>query len=105
MKQMQEVAADRIVIGLDVDAAARVREVIPVKQHRAERRHQTVGDVARFGELVLGPFGQHRAQCRACRAHHIHRMRIGRNRFKHALDGGRDCTQTLQLALVGGELG
>jgi hypothetical protein len=55
---MQEVAADRIVVGLDVDALAVVAAVVPVEQHRAERRHQPVGDVARAGRAVVVLLGQ-----------------------------------------------
>ena len=36
VKQMQKVPANRIVIGLDIDAFAVDCEVIPIKQHRAE---------------------------------------------------------------------
>ena len=37
VQQMQEVPADRVVVGLDVDAPCRcATEVIPVQQHRAE---------------------------------------------------------------------
>ena len=45
--------ADGIVIGLDVNALARVAEVIPVEQHRAERSEQPVRDVARAGGVVI----------------------------------------------------
>ncbi len=51
MQQMQEMAADAVVVGLDLDAPAVVGEVVPVEQHRAERGHQPVGDVAGAGRV------------------------------------------------------
>ena len=65
---MQEMPADRIVVGLDVDAAAVVGVVVPVEQHRAERGHQPVGDVARAGRgCDRGPpAGRSRAPRRRC---------------------------------------
>ena len=62
VQQVQEVAADRVVVGLDVDPPAVVAPVIPVQQHRAERGHQPVGDVARAGRAVVVAFGQHGAR-------------------------------------------
>src|SRR3546814_10864385 len=38
-QQVQEVRGDRVVIGLDVDAAAIAGEVPPVKQHRRSEEH------------------------------------------------------------------
>ena len=64
MQQMQEVRADRIVVGFDVDAAAVVRVMVPVEQHRSERGHQPVGDVARAGLIVIMGF---RAACSRAR--------------------------------------
>ncbi len=104
MKKMQKVGADRVIVGLDIDAPSRMREVIPVEEHGAERRHQTIGDIARFSELVLGPFRQHRAQYRTRCSHDVHRMRIGGHRFEHALHRGRNPAQTFELALVAAEL-
>ena len=48
--------ADRIVVGLDVDALAVVREVIPVAEHRAEARDQVIGDLARARGIVIVGF-------------------------------------------------
>src|SRR3546814_5547392 len=81
-QQVQEVRGDRVVIGLDVDAAAIAGEVPPVKQHRAEAGHELVGDVARLGRGVAVALGQHRAQHRAAGAHHIHRVRVGGHQFR-----------------------
>ncbi len=36
MQEVQEMAADAVVIGLDVDALAVVTEVVPIEQDRAE---------------------------------------------------------------------
>ena len=104
VQQVQEMPADRIVVGLDVDAPARMRVVIPVQQHRAEARHQPVGDVARLGELVVRIFRQHRAERGAGAAQYVHRVRARGNALEHAAHRGRDAAQAAQLGLVGGEL-
>ena len=57
MQQMQEVRADRVVVGFHVDAAAVMGVVMPIEQHGAERGHQPVGDVARAGRVVVRPSG------------------------------------------------
>ena len=67
----------------DLDAAAVLAVVIPVKQHRAERCDEPVRDVARTGKIVIFFLGQRGAERRAARAHHVHRMRSGRNCFEH----------------------
>ena len=82
VQQMQEVRADRIVVGFDVDAAAVVGVVVPVEQHRAERGHQPVGDVARAGLVVVVGLGQHAAERRDAGAHDVHRMRGGGQQFQ-----------------------
>ena len=98
-------AADRVVVGLDLDAPAVMREVVPVEQHRAERRHQPIGDVARAGAVVVGASGQHAAERRDAGAHHVHRMRRRRQRFQHPLHRRRQPAQRLELGLVGGKFG
>jgi hypothetical protein len=65
-------ASNRIVIGLRFDAPPAVREVIPVQQHRAETRHQAVGDVSRLFDRVRFLLGLQRAQHRAAGAQHVH---------------------------------
>ncbi|KAG1388292.1 hypothetical protein G6F59_016022 [Rhizopus arrhizus] len=53
MQQVQEVAADRVIVGFHVDGAAVVAPVVPVQQHRTEAGHQLVGDVTR-ARVVVG---------------------------------------------------
>ena len=105
MQKMQDMAADRIVVGLDLDAPAVDREVIPVHQHRAERRHQPVGDVARAGVVVVVLLGQRATERRDAGAHHVHRVRRGRQLLEHVAHDRRQAAQRLQLGLVGGQLG
>ena len=57
MQQMQEVPGHRVVVGLDVDAATAVREVIPVAEHGTEIRHQVIGDFPRACSVVIIGFG------------------------------------------------
>lgn len=75
MQQVQEVTTDRGVIGLNIDHAAVVTEVIPEQQHAAKACHETVGDVARTGAVVVLLLGQCAAQGRYRRAHDIHGVR------------------------------
>ena len=104
VQQVQEVPAHRVVVGLDVDAAAAVREVIPVAEHGAEARHQVIGDLARARGVVVIGLGQHAAQRRRARAHDVHRMRGRRQLLEHGAHRRRNAAQVLELRLVGGEL-
>ena len=99
VQQMQEMAADRVVVGLDFDAPAVVAEVVPVEQHRAERGHQAVGDVARTRRVVVVFLGQH--ACRAPRRRCASRpwVRGGRDALERLLHGGRQAAQRLSFAL------
>ncbi len=100
VQQMQEMRADRIVVGLDLDAPAVMAEVIPVQQHRAERGHQLVGDVARARNVVVVLFRQGAAERRYAGTHHVHRVRSGGQAFQHRLHVRRQAAQHLQLGLV-----
>ncbi|MNS54969.1 hypothetical protein D3C72_877900 [compost metagenome] len=105
VQQVQEVGADGIIVRLHLDAAAVVAVVIPVQQHRAEAGHQLVRDVARARRVVVVLLGQHVAEDRHARAHHIHRVGAGRYPFQRGLDVGGQAAQGLQLGLVGGQFG
>ena len=59
MEQMQEVRADRIVVGFDVDPAAVVGVVVP---DRSKRGHQPVGDIARARLIMVMSFRQDAAE-------------------------------------------
>ena len=105
MQQMQEMRADRGVVGLDLDAAAVMGIVVPVKQHGAERGHQAVGDVAGAGRVVVVTLRQHAAERRDAGTHHVHRMRRRRQLFQRVQHRARQPAQRFQLRLVIGELG
>ena len=105
MQQAEEMAADAVVVGLDIDADAAMRVVVPGQQHRPERGQQPVGDLARTGGRVVVLFRQHAAERRHSGAHHIHRMRRRRQRFQHLAHGGGQPAQAPEAALVGGKLG
>ena len=104
VQQVQQVPADRIVVGLDLDAPAPAAEVVPVEQHRAERRHQPVGDVFCAGEGMVVLFRLHGAERRHPGAHHVHRVRRGRHGFERRPDRCRQPAQPLELRLVRREL-
>lgn len=101
VQQVQEMTADAVVIGLHFDAAAVLSEVVPIEQHRAERGHQPVGDVARAGMVMVVCFGQDAAESRDARAHHVHRMGRGRDGFQSGPHRSRQAAQGAELDLVG----
>src|SRR5665213_2888472 len=105
VQQVQEMRADRIVVGLDVDQAAVVARVIPVAQHRAQRGDQAVGDVARARGVVCIPCRQCRAERGNAGAHHVHRVCGRGQRFEDILHDGGQSAHRCELALVARELG
>ena len=104
MEQMQEVRADRIVVGFDVDPAAVVGVVVPVEQHRSKRGHQPVGDIARAGLIVIMGLRQDAAERGDAASEDIHRMRRGGQQFQRLQHRERQAAQRLQLGLVVSEL-
>jgi hypothetical protein len=97
-------AADRVVVGLDLDALAVVRSGTSTAAS-SRARPSAVGDVARAGRVVVVLLGQHAAEHRDAGAHHVHRMRGGRQLLQRGLDGGGQAAQRLQLGLVGAQFG
>ena len=64
VQHVQEMAADGSVVGLDVDPPAVLGEVMPVEQHGTEGGHQSVGDIAGAGMVVIDRFRQHASERR-----------------------------------------
>jgi hypothetical protein len=85
VQQVQEMRADRVVVGLDFDAPPASAEVMPVDEHRAERGHEAVGDLLRAGDAVIVFLGLDRAEHRYARAHHVHGVRGGRHGLERRL--------------------
>ena len=105
MQEAQEMAADRVVVGLGLDPLAVMAEVIPIQEHRAERGHQAVGDVLGAREAVVVLLGQERAEHRDAGAHHVHRVRRRRNAFEDRPEARGQAAQRFELGLVAGEFG
>ncbi len=78
VQQMQEMTADAVIVRLHVDAAARPGEMIPVEQHRPQRGHQPVGNIARAIRIMRPIFRCDTAQHRSAHPQHIHGMGAGR---------------------------
>ena len=74
MQQMQEVSADRVIIGLHLDTLAIVAEVIPVQQHGAQAGHQLVSNIPGAGMVVILLFRLQTTQYRYAGAHYVHGM-------------------------------
>jgi len=53
VQDVQEVAADGVVVGLYEDVLTVVAVVIPVRQHGAEGGNQPIGDVTRAGNTMV----------------------------------------------------
>ncbi len=75
VQQMQEMAADGIIVGFRLNTFAVVAVVIPVKKDRAERGQQLIGNIARAGDGMSLFFRQGAAQRGNAGTHHIHRVR------------------------------
>lgn len=102
---MQKVPADGVVPGFDLDAAARVAEVIPVQQHGAQAGHQAVGNIACARKVVVIFLRQCAAQGRDASAHHVHGVAGGWQLFQRSLHAARQSAQGLELGSVGLEFG
>ena len=104
VQQVKEVTADRLVVGLDLDATPVLAEVVPVEQHRPQRGDQPVGDVARARLVVVVGLRQDRPKHGDSGAHDVHRMRGGRDAFEGVLHRGRQTPERAELRLVGRQL-
>ena len=102
---MEEMAADAIVIGLDIDAPSMQREVVPVEQHRPQRGDEPVGDIPGAVRLMARRLGQHAAEHGDARPHHVHRVRGGGNGLQRRPHRRRNAAQHAQLRLVAAQLG
>ena len=89
VQQVQEMAADRVVIGFWLNTLAVVTVVIPVEQDGTERGQQLIGNITRAGNGVPLFFRQRTAQRRYAGAHHVHRMRCCWQRFQYGTDVSR----------------
>ena len=61
VQKMKEMSADGIVIRFNIDAATGMREVVPIKQHGAEARHETIGNVPSGREFMCFTLRQYGA--------------------------------------------
>src|SRR5690606_35875978 len=82
VQQVQEVAANAVVISLNIDVVTIVAEVVPVQQSRAQAGHQAISNVAGVGQVVVVFFWQDATQYRYRSAHDIHRMAGCRQGFQ-----------------------
>ncbi len=92
--------ADRIVRRFHLDALAAAREVMPVEQHRSERRHQPVGNIQRRLRRMRLRLRLERAEHADTDAQHVHRMRAGRQLLERSLHARRQTAQAAQALLV-----
>merc|ERR1712072_492465 len=76
MQHVQEVRANGVVVSVNVDTHAIMRETIPVTDNAWETGQHAVGDCILFAEVV---FHFQVTQHRTTGTHNIHWMGIGRN--------------------------
>src|SRR5256886_6508501 len=72
------------IFGLGLDAPAVTAEVMPVEQHRAQRSHQPVGDIARAGGAVIRLLRLQCAEHRYAGAHHVQDRKSTRLNSSHS---------------------
>ena len=99
MEQMQEMRSDRIVVGFDVDPAADGGRSGASKQHRSERGHQPVGNIARAGLVVIMGLGEDAAERGDAASQDVHRMRGGGQQFQRLQHRDGNPRSAFSLAL------
>ena len=63
MQQMEKMGTDRIIVGLQADAAFFVSEMMPIAEHRPQGCKQPIGDIARRLDRVIVRLRQQTAEC------------------------------------------
>ncbi len=104
VQQMQKVRRNRILESLHLNPPPVARVVVPIQQHRPERRQQRIRNSARPGVIVVQSFGQHAAKHRHAGPQHVHRMRGGRQQFQRLLYRRGQTAQRPQARLVRSQL-
>jgi hypothetical protein len=104
VKQMQEMSADGVIVGLHIDAHAALGVVIPVAQHRAQGCQQPVGQIARAFSGMIVRFRHATTERRHAGSQYVHGMAGGRQLFQDGSYGGRQQAQCFQFGFVGREL-
>gem|GEM_PF-6963395 len=102
MEQLQEVAAQGVLVADAVDAHAVMAEAVPVTHDRREDGQEPVGLVALGIEGELGLEGSEHG---AARAHHVHRVSVARDALQYFFQRLRQVAQAFELVLVVGKLG
>ncbi len=100
VQQVEEVPADGVVVGFDVDAVAVMHEVMPVEQHGAKRGHEAVGYVERSPVRVGLRLGLERCEHGDSDAENVHGMSAGRNLLEGELHLLRKAAQAAEMLLV-----
>ena len=103
MQQAEKVTADRVVIGLHLDALAVQREVMPVEQHGIQRSEQPVGDLAGAGAVVVFLLRPRAAERGDAGAQHVHRVRGRGQCFEHRAHRRGQTAQRPEFRFVGRE--
>jgi hypothetical protein len=104
VEEMEEVGADAVVVGLDLDASAVMSEVVPVEKDAAERGHEAVGEVE-GGVVGVGlGFGLDGGEHGDADAEDVHGMGGGGDLLEGDLDWLGKAAQAAEALLVVGEL-
>ena len=104
MQQMQKMRGYRVVECFHLNPPPIARIVVPVEQHRTQRRQQRIRNRARSRLAVVRGFRQHAAQHRDSGSQHVHRMRRGRQQLQSLFDCRGQAAQRPQACFVPGQL-
>jgi len=100
VQQMQEVPADRVVLGLDKDPLPAMTVVKPVRQHRPERGNQLIRDRSGTCHVVVVLLRHQATQSGSAGAEYVHGMGRRRQRLEDGAHCGRQPAHRSQPDLV-----
>ena len=100
VQYVQEMAADGIIISIDIDTLAIEGVVIPVDQHGTETGQQVIGNVSRLFPCMFVSFRQQRPQHGTASAHDIHGMSCFRDQFQHLFQLRRQIAHAFEFLLI-----
>ena len=100
---MEKMCRQRLAVGVDRDALAVSRKVMPIKKHRPERGQQGIGDVASAGDVVVIGLGPQTTQHGDARTQHIHGMRVCGHELERLLHFRGQAAQAEEAHFVCGE--
>ncbi len=103
MQEVKKVFGERLGVGIDRDAPAVARKVVPVEEHGWKRSEQRVGNRAGTGGVVVLGFGADATEHRNAGAQHVHGVGSRGQLLERMPDSIGQAAQAEQARLVSGE--